>query len=45
VKIAAITTDAEVNGNILTWPAGITAPQKATAIAALAAAGIGIKVR
>ncbi|UQR66210.1 head decoration protein [Bradyrhizobium sp. C-145] len=42
-KIAAITRDAEVNGNILTWPAGITALQKATAIAALAANGIIVR--
>lgn len=29
-----------VNGNDLTWPVGITAPQKAAAITALAAMGI-----
>ena len=33
----------EVNGNLLTWPAGITAPQKVTAIAALLAAGVKIR--
>jgi head decoration protein D len=43
VKISAITGDAEVNGKILTWPAGATDVQKNAAIAALAA--IGIKVR
>lgn len=44
-KIAGITTDAEVNGNTITWPVGITSPQKTAAIAALNGAGIGIKVR
>jgi len=33
----------EVNGNLLVWPAGITGPQKTTAIAALLAAGIKIR--
>lgn len=33
----------EVNGNLLVWPAGISAPNKTAAIAALAA--LGIKIR
>jgi hypothetical protein len=33
----------QVNSNLLTWPGGITGPQKTTAIAALKA--LGIKVR
>ena len=33
----------ETNGNLLVWPAGITAPQKTAAIASLLA--IGIKIR
>lgn len=43
VKIAGIVRDAEVNGNLLTWPAGITADQKAAAIAQLAALGIIVR--
>lgn len=39
----AIVRDAEVNGNLLTWPAGITADQKAVAISQLAAAGIVLR--
>ncbi|MDX2265440.1 MAG: head decoration protein [Hyphomicrobiales bacterium] len=42
-KIAAITRDAEVNGKILTWPADITAEQKALALQQLAAAGIIVR--
>ncbi len=42
-KCVVVNTHAEVNGLTLTWPSGITAPQKATAIAQLAA--IGVKVR
>ncbi|WP_166304287.1 head decoration protein [Bradyrhizobium sp. 2S1] len=45
MQIAAITRAAEVNGNILTWPVGITAAQKAAAIAALGGAGVLIIVR
>jgi hypothetical protein len=37
VQIAAITRAAEVNGNRMAWPAGITAAQIATASALLAA--------
>src|SRR5206468_1251863 len=44
-QIWAITRAAEVNGNNLTWPAGITAPQKPTAISALGGAGVGVIVR
>lgn len=33
----------EVRGSLLVWPAGITAPQRTTAIAALAA--LGFKIR
>lgn len=33
----------EVNGNLLVWPAGITAPQRTTAIANLLANGIKIR--
>lgn len=38
-----ISRSAEVNGNLLTWPTGITAPQRAAAIAQLAALGIIIR--
>jgi hypothetical protein len=33
----------EVNGTLLTWPAGITGPQKVTALAALVALGIIVR--
>ena len=33
----------EVNGLILTWPAGITGPQQAAAITALAAQGVIVR--
>lgn len=42
---AFVTTDAEVKEDGLIWPAGITGPQKAAAIAALAARGIKIRPR
>lgn len=35
--------DAEVNGLALTWPAGISAPNKTAAITALAALGIIVR--
>ncbi|MCP4618507.1 MAG: head decoration protein, partial [Bradyrhizobium sp.] len=35
--------DAEVKGLALTWPAGISAPNKTAAIAALAALGIIVR--
>lgn len=41
--VAAIVRDAEINGNELEWPAGITADQKAAAIAQLAASGIIVR--
>lgn len=43
VKIAGLVRDCEVNGNILSWPAGITAAEKAAAIAGLADAGIIVR--
>ena len=43
VACAIIARDAEVNGNELVWPAGISAPNKATAIAQLAALGIIVR--
>lgn len=40
-RAAVITArDTEVRGSSLTWPAGISAPNKAAALAALAALGI-----
>lgn len=39
----AIVRDAEVNGAELEWPAGITDPQKTTAIGELAALGIIVR--
>lgn len=43
VQIAAITRQAEVNGNILSWAEGITADQKADAIQALARRSIIVR--
>lgn len=43
VKIAAIARDAEVNGNCIAWPAGITAEQKANATQELASLGIIVR--
>jgi len=40
---AVITRDCEVNGSLLTWPAGITADQKAAYIAALEGRGIIVR--
>ena len=40
VDAVAVVRDAEVNQNLLTWPAGATADQKAVALAQLAAANI-----
>lgn len=43
-KAAVVTArDSEVAGNALTWPAGITGPQKIAAIASLQALGIVIR--
>lgn len=42
-KIAGIVRDAEVIGDALAWPAGITADEKAAAIAELAAIGIIVR--
>jgi len=41
--ISAITRNAEVNGNVLTYAAGITAPNKANVIQDLAAKGIIVR--
>lgn len=43
VKIAAITNTAEVNVNCLEWPAGITAAQKAEAVAQLRTKNIKVR--
>jgi hypothetical protein len=42
-RAVAITREAEVDGAVLTWPAGITATQKATAISELLALGIVVR--
>lgn len=42
-SIAGVVRDTEVNGTELEWPAGITADQKAAAIAELAAVGIIVR--
>ena len=42
-SIAGVVRDAEVNGNELEWPSGITADQKSAAIAELAAVGIIVR--
>lgn len=42
-KISAIVRHAEVNGNILTWPAGITAAQQAEAVQQLRRQGIIVR--
>ena len=42
-KATAFVRDCEVNGNEITWPAGFTDPQKATAIAQLATRGIIVR--
>src|SRR5690606_17378504 len=42
-KVAAITRQAEAKGVSLSWPAGITADQKAAAIVALAQSGIVVR--
>lgn len=39
----AVTRDAEVTGGELTWPGGITGPQKVTATGQLAALGVVIR--
>jgi hypothetical protein len=43
VAAAVIARDAEVNGKTLTWPDGISDPDKATAIAQLAALHIIVR--
>jgi hypothetical protein len=43
VPSTANTRDCEVNGNLLTWPVGITGPQKTAALASLAAVGILVR--
>lgn len=43
VEIAGIVRDAEVNGNCIAWPSGITAEQKADATQELAALGIIVR--
>jgi len=42
-KVSIIARDAEVNGKLLVWPAGITGPQQTTAIADLAKLGIIVR--
>lgn len=42
-RVVVHTRDCEVNGNELTWPAGISGPNKTAAIAALAALGIIVR--
>ena len=43
VRATATVRNAEVNGRLLGWPAGITPAQQATAIAQLAALGIIVR--
>lgn len=43
-RVAAIVRGAEVNGNLLVWNGSITAPQKTTAVNALAALGILVRM-
>lgn len=43
VDAVAVVRDAEVNGDLLVWPSGITADQKATAITQLEAANIHVR--
>ena len=43
IDVAVIQRDAEVNGKILTWPAGIDNTQKAAALTALAALGVIVR--
>ncbi|OAE43924.1 head decoration protein [Brucella intermedia] len=43
VGISVISRAAEINGNILSWPEGITAVKKASAVAALAEKGIIVR--
>lgn len=42
-QVATIDVDAEVRASDLEWPVGITAPQKAAAVAALLARGIKLR--
>lgn len=43
VDAVAVARDAEVNGNLLTWPSDITADEKAVAISQLAALNIRVR--
>jgi hypothetical protein len=43
VQRTYIARSAEVNGNVIVWPAAITAPQKTAAIAQLATLGILVR--
>lgn len=42
-RVPAIVRDAEVNGSMLAWPAGITTNQRNAAIAALEARGVIVR--
>ena len=42
--VAAIVGTSEVNGNLLVWPDGITTPQRTSAVAALAALKILVRL-
>lgn len=43
VAVAAITREAEVNGDLIVWPEGISAPDKTAAIAELETRGIIVR--
>ena len=43
LHLAILVRDAEVNGNLLKWPAGMVQGEKSAAIAALAALGIIVR--
>jgi predicted RecA/RadA family phage recombinase len=42
-RVVLMARDFEADGEVLTWPSGITAPQKTAAIVALAALGIVVR--
>jgi len=42
-RVVLLGRDYEADGAMLTWPAGISAPQKTAAVAALAALGIVVR--
>jgi hypothetical protein len=42
-RVVLLARDFEADGAVLTWPAGITSPQKVTATAAMLALGIVIR--